>query len=742
MSVKDDIQALRRKIDRGIGQINQTIFDSSGTLPTRYLILLILAAFVFQLAQPVVMGDTDMWYHLSGGRLFWDQGELPDHPYFSFAFADRKWVAYFWGFQAVIYPVYEAFGYQGLVVCRALLFTAGFGMIAAFVYAGRRDHFNWLLVALAILYLLLMGGRGFQLRPHLVSYAMIPAFLYILEFRRNWLWILPLLTVAWANLHGVTWVVGATIIGAYFTEWFLARRRQRAEAPKLKHLLWLFACLPAMLINPFGWKLFLAPFAIPPNLDLLIGELHPLDPAIFASFQLSALNVSVATLATVLMLIIVIALSRGLVWGGVRLSHVMMTLSGLVLLTRGNRFLYEWALLSLPLGTCYVAQLRPAWHKAKNSLLPSLLVLALLAIPFNAFWRILPADFSKYPFNKEGLPTGVVDFLKQQKARGNLLMPPTYAGYTTWTLYPDILVHSDMEFPPFDAEAALEVSYATAGSAGAFTQLASNHPIDFVAVKLSAKAAGTMLETKQGFQPVFFDDTFVLYANEARQPRIVSDWQLNHLDPHDLLNTEKGDPKERLRELDRIRNIWPDGRRVNHAITLTLFKEKRYEEALAAAERFLALYPENPNSHFLVGDSLEQLNRYEAAIVQYRNAMPYADAAFRRTLQQHIGTCFYLSKDFAAAYAAFKQGINPFRRDVDAETRYQYAFSAIVVGDDEVAKLMLKSVLWDAPPDKQRLRSEAHALLDKLERGDIEGGSLVDFARSLFSASPIPELSR
>ena len=201
MSVQADLEALRTKTLQGLEHINQALFQPANAWPSRYLLLLVLAALVFQVLHPIIMGDTDMWYHLSGGRLFWVEGKIPDHPYFSFAFADRKWVAYFWGFQALIYPIFDAFGYQGLVITRALLFTASFALIVAYLCAGRPRKANWALVALAIIYLLLLDGRAYQLRPHLVSYTMIPLFLYILEHRRQWL---PALPAGWLNSPRLT----------------------------------------------------------------------------------------------------------------------------------------------------------------------------------------------------------------------------------------------------------------------------------------------------------------------------------------------------------------------------------------------------------------------------------------------------------------------------------------------------------------------------------------------------------
>lgn len=109
---------------------------------------------------------------------------------------------------------------------------------------------------------------------------MIPVFIYILLHRQKYIFSLPFLTVIWVNFHGVEWPVGALICGAFFVQLIVNYRKTR-EFTHLKYAMWVLACLPAMLINPYGFKILTAPFSIDPDTYMFINELR--ETTIFTS---------------------------------------------------------------------------------------------------------------------------------------------------------------------------------------------------------------------------------------------------------------------------------------------------------------------------------------------------------------------------------------------------------------------------------------------------------------------------
>jgi hypothetical protein len=145
-----------------------------------YAWALVAYGIAFHLAYPIVMADTDMWFHLSAGHQFWQNMQVPvSTAGFSFIEPVREWTNYFWGFQATIYKIYEITGYQGLIIFRALLFGANILIIYKFLFArARSKQVAIYLIALLVAYFLLMHARSLQVRPHMISYVFIPAFSY------------------------------------------------------------------------------------------------------------------------------------------------------------------------------------------------------------------------------------------------------------------------------------------------------------------------------------------------------------------------------------------------------------------------------------------------------------------------------------------------------------------------------------------------------------------------------------
>jgi tetratricopeptide (TPR) repeat protein len=697
-----------------------------------YVVLLLGFVLIYQLASPIVLGDTDMWYHLNGGRYFWEHGEVPTSPFFSFNEPERAWVNYFWGFQALVYQVYDLAGYQGLIVLRAILVFAALFMIWRVITGFRQPQTAGLaLLVLLAFYVVVVDGRAYQLRPHLVSYFFIPTFIYVLEHRPRLVWLLPPATALWANVHGVEWVVGALIGGAYLFEFVVNRRRGRVEPGRSWwYAAGIVACLPALLLNPHGPAVFMASFAHPADLTQYVNEMRPLSWEALSTFATQSGQVGAQSAFALLFIFSLYAAVGTVVARRARISHLLLLAGGTILLSRGTRFIWEWALLALPLLGAQAASFRPHAHAGQAIPLDRALGLAMLLMPVVTLGSKL--DTSKpYPFDAEGLPVGTSQFLHANRAAGNLLMNPSLAGYSQWILGPDIRVFADMELPPFNDWDMFRI-FGASRNAESFRRLLGEYPIDFILVELRNRPMAGFAKDTAEFAPVFFDDSAVLYAHRERQTDIVARHELKTIDPFGLTSErnllgEKMPLDDRLLELEVVRDLSPGGNRVLHALARLLVDAKRYAEAEKWADRFLEEQPRDPNAHLLKGVILENTDRCEAAIAHFERAFPLSGRDFHPALHQHLGSCHYLTKDFTAAYEHFNKGVNVYLRQEPSETLYQYAYSAVIVGDADRARMLLKAILYQTPDRDERLRERAAGLLKQLEsdpslKGGILGG--------------------
>ncbi len=684
--------------------------------------------------MPIIVGDTDMWYHLNGGRYFWAHGRIPDFSFFSFIQPEKHWINYYWGFQATVFKIFDWDSYQGLIYFRALIHVATTLLLALFLFNHPKLRKNPTLpLIVLVIALLILAGRQIWVRPHITSYLCIAAFLYVLECRKSLAPLLPLLAVAWINLHGKEWVVGALICGAYLLGHLQASWRFGAQTHPISriYVASILACSAAFLVNPHGLRILQVPFQTDQDIYLFINELQKPSLKSFSALFLSFTGIGYSTLLSLFAGIGIIAVCYLLVHRRLRLTHAIMAAGGLFLLADAQRFAAEWILLTLPLIRRFLIQRNalPDPHHRGLSLLTTAAAAYFAVMPFVTLAPEL-SKHSGYPFDPEGLPVGITHFLKAADSRGNLLAPPSLAGYSQWALYPDIKIFSDMEFPPFSAR-DMFLAHSILGSATVLQHLLDDYKIDFIAVPLDYHGFTDTAKHFPALVPVFFDDAQVLYANKDLQPELASRNELKYVDPFNLVKGS-GSTEQKIGELERVANIDAEGRRVSHGLTWLLFKAGEYQRSLRYAYQMKRYHPLDPNSHYWVGNDLENLGRCSEAKHHYIDALKTADSAFRSILDEHLGTCSYVTKDFQSAVDYFDQSVNPYVRLVPPEDLYQYAFSASVLGETDKADRMLDLLLLSVPAEDKSLIEKAKSLRARISESDFASLGVASWIRSLF----------
>ena len=111
-----------------IRELDNRFLPYKDRVPYAYGWTLFLGFLVFLATQSIQYSDTDLWYHIHGGRYLFEQGAFYNPLVDSFLDPEgRDGVIYFWGFQALVYLVWSQTGEFGLVLLKALgLFLAGF----------------------------------------------------------------------------------------------------------------------------------------------------------------------------------------------------------------------------------------------------------------------------------------------------------------------------------------------------------------------------------------------------------------------------------------------------------------------------------------------------------------------------------------------------------------------------------------------------------------------------------------
>jgi len=231
-------------------------------LTTRRLFTYLLAIALFVMSVRETL-DPDMWWHLRTGEAIWQMRDIPQFDLFSYTVPQNVWIVQQWLTDLGMWQVYKLAGLAGL----SLLFAGVVAVAFMLVYA--RCAGRPYLAAFVTLIAYLTAALPLGVRPQMINILFLALFVYIVEGVRlvgwRWvLWLLPLITAVWANMHS-GYLTGIVLLGVYTVGETIQRRFAQPDETTLpwSHIRQLavvtIVSLLAALINPRGIDLVLFP---------------------------------------------------------------------------------------------------------------------------------------------------------------------------------------------------------------------------------------------------------------------------------------------------------------------------------------------------------------------------------------------------------------------------------------------------------------------------------------------------
>lgn len=228
------------------------------------LIFLLPAVFILSIQQgtKVLLADGDTGWHIRTGQWILEHRTVPVLDLFSYTKPNAVWFDWEWGWQLLFATVHLGWGLAGVALANLLLLC----LISAVLYRLVRRCCDNDLLALLFTTIALAGSTIHWLaRPHLFSWLFILLFSHALlsatEGNSKPLYWLPLLTLAWVNIHGAFFIgifmvlvvalgeVLAILSNERQISWPAAYRRTRP------YLLCASACVGVSFVNPYTWQL-------------------------------------------------------------------------------------------------------------------------------------------------------------------------------------------------------------------------------------------------------------------------------------------------------------------------------------------------------------------------------------------------------------------------------------------------------------------------------------------------------
>lgn len=163
--------------------------------------------------------DLDLWLHIGVGRYIVQHGfQVPTVDILSCTVAGTPWVNHEWLFQVIVYLIYNKWGAEGLIDMQVALVSLTL-FILAFLGFNRKNQLPNLL---ALFLVSLVYQTRFTIRPDLYSLFFFTLTIVILALfiHRRWsVWALFVIQVLWANMHGFFFLGPLLVAIGLFGEW-------------------------------------------------------------------------------------------------------------------------------------------------------------------------------------------------------------------------------------------------------------------------------------------------------------------------------------------------------------------------------------------------------------------------------------------------------------------------------------------------------------------------------------------
>ena len=366
-----------------------------------------------------------MWWHLKLGEIVWKTHRIPLADTFSFTAYGYPTVPHEWLAQTLIFAFYRCAGYSGIMLWLCLassaLIVGGYALCA--LYSG-----NARIAFAGAILVWLFSTVGLSVRPQLLGYLCMLIELIVLHLGRTrsprWFFALPPLFALWINCHGSFYfgifITVLQLLCSYFAfekggiaacPWEPRARRFLAVALALS--------LPALLLNPVGWRMVAYParilFASPVNLGQ-VAEWQPLrlnDPR-----GIAFLVVCAAILLAAAMRIAVLYL------------HELALLSVSALeAAQHERLLIVFGLIAAPILCRMFASSWENYAPEQNRPAPNAVLIAASCL---VCWIAFPSHANLAAQVKASSPEAAVAFIHTNHLSGPMLNQYVFGGYLIW----------------------------------------------------------------------------------------------------------------------------------------------------------------------------------------------------------------------------------------------------------------------------------------------------------------------
>ncbi len=445
--------------------------------------------------------DSDSGWHIRNGEAIVRTWTIPRVDTFSYTKAGATWFPWEWLSDAIMGVVHLVAGLPGVAFLTAIT-------IALVAWGAARLSLsldgNLFLTAVGMAVLIGVTGIHWLARPHVFSWLLALVFLSIVEterrFRSRALWVLPVISCLWANLHG-SFLLGPAILFIYAI----------AASPRRFGPIFI-ASLLATLINPFGLKLH-------QHVLTYLSDQYLMDHiSEFRSFSFHSPGALFVEIFLVTAICGIVAMLRQQAY-----APAMLSIGLLHLALYSARHLPTAAILSIPLSVGaltreaekapylrrfveYSGRLRNIDRKIPG-FVAVVVVLAISIAGLNAAAR------GGIGFDSRKFPAGAVDYLENHNLGSRVFAKDQWGGYLIYRFAGRSTVFTDGR-SDFYGWQFLEESAVVAEGRPGWDAVLKRYDVRFVLVSPD-NALVSALQLSPGWKRVYTDSVATIFEKDG-----------------------------------------------------------------------------------------------------------------------------------------------------------------------------------------------------------------------------------
>jgi hypothetical protein len=477
------------------------------TLPRLVTLITFMALFAMAVRTPV---DTDMYWHLRTGQFIWQTHSVPMSDPFSWTAFGTPWVDVHWLSQVILFGVYSLLGTPGLALLVAAL------VVLAFAFVWKQMEGGPFLRAFIVVLAAAAAGAVWTPRSQMATFvltALVGYLVYLYKWKQcDRLWVIPIVFVAWVNLHG-GYIAGFMLLGAVLAG-EIGHRVLGFTGPEVlnwkrwrKLLIITLISGAALLINPYTFNALLLPFKTV-NLGVLQDFIQEwAAPNFHELYQQPMVWMLLLTLVVI-------------GWSGRRLdasdAALLVIFAYISFLARRNIGLF--ALICAPVLSRHAAALigRYRWGRRPLSrgvpLLNWIVLMVIgLAVLLKVILPITPA--AQQQAENKILPASAANWIVDHQPTGKLFNSYNWGGYLLWRLWPQYPIYTDGRTDVYANSFLQEYLQIVTGQLDA-PALFDQRGIKVVMVEQAAPLVAQLLKSG-GWQEAFRDEMAVVLTRRA-----------------------------------------------------------------------------------------------------------------------------------------------------------------------------------------------------------------------------------